>query len=170
MILKGKQIWEGLKFLKKKILKVQEQDVPMCCKMNYRGRRLKQLSKELMLRFHEKREFTFFGRSGREEYKDFAGICRGKIRKQKAQLELNPATTVKINKKCFYKYISSDNYTQENLPSLLEAAGCNSTKDEEKAEVFSAFFSSVFSSQTSYPQGTQPPEMEDMDQNRIKSP
>jgi len=52
----------------------------------------------------------------------------------------------------------------------LEAAGCNSTKDEEKAEVFSAFFSSVFSSQTSYPQGTQPPEMEDMDQNRIKSP
>lgn len=27
----------------------------MCCKMNYRGRRLKQLSKELMLRFHEKK-------------------------------------------------------------------------------------------------------------------
>jgi len=43
-------------------------------------------------------------------------------------------------------------------------------KDEEKAEVLDAFFTFVFNSQTSYSQGTQPPELEDRVGSRINPP
>lgn len=44
-------------------------------------------------------------------------------------------------------------------------------KDVEKAEILIAFFTSVFNSQASYPQGTQPPELVDRDgeQNKCHS-
>ena len=40
------------------------------------------------------------------------------------------------------------------------------TKDKEKAEVLDAFSASGFKSKTSYPQGTQPPELEDRDEEK----
>jgi len=49
--------------------------------------------------------------------------CREKIKKAKAQLELHLATTVKDNKKGFYKYIISKRGAKENLHSILHAAG-----------------------------------------------
>ena len=44
------------------------------------------------------------------------------------------------------------------------------TEEEEKAEVLNAFFTSVFNSETSYPQGTQPAELEDGAGCRINAP
>lgn len=58
---------------------------------------------------------------------------------------------------------------RENLYCLLDTAGNIITKDEEKTEVLNAFFISVFSSQTSYPQGTQT-ELEDKDEEQNKPP
>ena len=74
-------------------------------------------------------------------------LCTEKIRRAKAQLELNLATAVKDNKKCFYKYISNKRRAKENLHPLLDAGGNTVTKAEEKAEVLNAFFASVFNSQ-----------------------
>lgn len=64
----------------------------------------------------------------------------------KAHLELNLATAVKDNKKCFYKYINTKWRTKENLHPLLDVGGNLVTKDEEKAN---AFFASAFSSKSS---------------------
>ena len=79
-------------------------------------------------------------------------MCRQKIRKAKAQLELNLAAGVKGNNKLFYKYINSKRRTRENFHSLQDEAANVTTEDKEKAEVLNAFFTSVFKSQTRYPQ------------------
>ena len=52
----------------------------------------------------------------------------------------------------------------------MDAGGNIVTEDEEKAEVLIAFFASVFNRQTSYPQGTQPPELEDRDGEQDEPP
>lgn len=54
----------------------------------------------------------------------------------------------------------------------LDVAGYIITKNEEIAVVLNAFFISLFNSQTSYPQGTQPPELKDRDgeQNKKNKP
>ena len=64
------------------------------------------------------------------------------------------------NKKCFYKYIDGKRKAKENLHSLLDTRGNMTTVDKEKAEVLNAFFASVFTNQTTYSQGTQPPNLE----------
>ena len=46
------------------------------------------------------------GQAIQEDYKDVMSLRGEKIRRAKAQLELNLATAVKDNKKCFYKCIN----------------------------------------------------------------
>ena len=69
-----------------------------------------------------------------EDYKDVMRLCREKIRRAKAQLELHLATAIKDNKKCFHKYISSKWRDKENLHPLFDVGRNIVTKDEEKAE------------------------------------
>ena len=112
------------------------------------------MNRELFLRLQEKKRIYLLWKKRQatwKEYKEVVKMCREKIRKAKAQLELNLAAGVKENKKLFYKYINSKRRTRENLHSLLDVVRI---RDKEKAEVLNAFFTSIFKSQTSYPQGT----------------
>jgi len=71
-------------------------------------------------------------------------MCSEKIRKAKAQLELNLATGVEESKKLFNKYISSMRRAKENRYTSLDVAGNVTTEDKEKPEVLKAFVMSVF--------------------------
>jgi len=50
-------------------------------------------------------------------------LCREKVRRAKAQLELSLATAIKDNKNCFYKYITNERKAKENLHPLLDVGG-----------------------------------------------
>ena len=52
-----------------------------------------------------------------EEYRAVVRVCRDRIRKAKAQMELNLARDVKDNKKGFYRYISRRRQAKESSPS-----------------------------------------------------
>ncbi|KAK4832285.1 LOW QUALITY PROTEIN: hypothetical protein QYF61_021684 [Mycteria americana] len=104
-----------------------------------------------------------------EDYKDVMKLCREKIRRAKAQLDLNLATAIKDNKKCSYKY-TRNKRRSENVHPLLHAGGNIVTKDEEKAEVLNAFFASGFNSKTSCSWVTKHPELEDRDEEQNEAP
>jgi len=73
-------------------------------------------------------------------------------------------------KKSFYKCINNRKRAKVNLHSLLDVRGIIVNKDEEKADVLNAFFTSVFGSQTGYSEDSQPPVLEDREGERKKSP
>ena len=92
---------------KKKVLKAQEQAVPLSCKMSWGGRRPAWMNRELFLRLQEKKRIYLLWKKGwatRKEYKEVVKMCREKIRKAKAQLELNLTAGVKRNKKLLQVY------------------------------------------------------------------
>jgi len=55
-VLKGKGVQEGWTFFKEEVLKAEEQALLMCCKKNWRGRRLAWLNRELLLGLRKKKE------------------------------------------------------------------------------------------------------------------
>ncbi|KAK4810178.1 hypothetical protein QYF61_010951 [Mycteria americana] len=104
--LKGKGVQEGWTFLKEEVLKAQERAVPRCQKTTRRGRRPAWLTRELWLELRKKRRVCDLwkkGRASQEDYKGVARLCREKIRRAKAELELKLAAAVKDNKKHFFK-------------------------------------------------------------------
>jgi len=126
-VLKGKGVQAGWTLFRQEVLNIQEQAVPMGRKTNQWGRRPAWLNRDFLLGLRKKRRVCHLWKKGQEaqelEYRGLIRSCRQKIRKAKAQLELNPATVVRDNKKCFYKYINNKKGAKQNLHPLLDAGG-----------------------------------------------
>ena len=83
---------------KKVVLKVQEQAIPLSHKMSRRGRRPAWMNRELFLRLQEKKRIYLLWKKGRATQKEYIEVVktyREKIRKAKAQLEVNLDAGVK---------------------------------------------------------------------------
>ena len=76
-------------------------------------------------------------------------VCRDRIRKANAQVELNLARDVKDNKKGFYRYIGRRRQAKEGAPPLMKGSGELASSDIGKVEVLSEYFASVFTGQSS---------------------
>lgn len=135
--------------------------------MSQHGRRVAWPNREVLLRLQKKkRVYSLWKKSQatQENCKDISRVCRGEMRKAKAQQEFNLDTIVKDNLKCFYKCINTKRRAKENLSPLLDVVRSIITKD--KTEILSAFFTSVFKNQDSYPWVTQFHELEDRDRQQ----
>ncbi|RMB99816.1 hypothetical protein DUI87_23593 [Hirundo rustica rustica] len=158
-VLENKGVQERWVCFKTEILRAQEQTVPVCRKTSRRGKHPVWMSNEVLKELRNKKKMYHLFKEGlisQEVFKGAARACRKKIREAKAQFELNLATSVKNNKKSFYKYINDKRKGITNLGSLLDEAGNLVIKDEEKAEMLNAFFASVFIGRTAYPQDNCP--------------
>ena len=71
-------------------------------------------------------------------------MCRDRIRKAKALVELNLARDVKDNKKGFYRQKGRRRQAKESIPALTKGNGELASSDTEKAEVLNECFASVF--------------------------
>ena len=80
---------------------------------------------------------------GWEVYRDAVSVFRDRIRKPKAQMELNLAGDVKDNNKRFYRYIGRRRQAEESAPALMKGNGELASSGIEKAEVLSECFASV---------------------------
>ncbi|NXA62985.1 RTJK polymerase, partial [Mohoua ochrocephala] len=146
------------------ILRAQEQTVPVCRKMSRQGKCPAWMGKELMKELRNKKRMYHLWKEGQvsqEIFKEVVRACRKKMRKAKAQLELNLATFVKDNKRCFYKYIKGKRKGKNNLGYLLDVGGNLVTADGEKVEAFNTFFASVLIGKTVCPQDNCPPGLVD---------
>ncbi|KAK4832377.1 hypothetical protein QYF61_022232 [Mycteria americana] len=79
------------------VLRDMEQVNPMCQKTSWQGRRPAWLNRELWLELREKKRVDDLWKKGQatqENYKDVMRLCTEKIRRAKAQLELNLATAI----------------------------------------------------------------------------
>ncbi|PKU40120.1 adaptin ear-binding coat-associated protein 1 [Limosa lapponica baueri] len=102
--LKVKGVQEGRVFFKEEVLKAQAQAIPVHCKVSHPGKRPTWLNKEIGSQLREKRRVYDLWKkeqATQEDYKGVVKLCREKIRKAKAQLELDLALDVKNNKKNF---------------------------------------------------------------------
>ncbi|KAJ7409043.1 mitochondrial fission process protein 1 [Willisornis vidua] len=74
------------------------------------------------------------------------------------------------NKKPFYRYSNSKRRGNENVHSVLDMEGNRVIKDEQKAEVFNTFFTSVFNCKTGCSEDSQALELVDRDKKLNNQP
>lgn len=71
-------------------------------------------------------------------------MCRDRVRKAMAQVELSFARDVKNNQKGFFRYTGQKRQAKESLILLVNEKRELAKTDMEKTEVLNEFFASVF--------------------------
>ncbi|KFV09259.1 hypothetical protein N339_03103, partial [Pterocles gutturalis] len=146
-VLKGIGAEQSWQLFKDTLLRAQELSIPQQKKLSKGGGQPAWPSKDLQLKLKKKREMYRKWKQGCvawEEYRGVVGMCRDRIRKHKAQMELNLVRDGKNNKKGFYRYIGRRRQSKESVPPLINEKGELASSDMEKAEVLSKCFASVF--------------------------
>ena len=117
-VLKGMGAEQSWKLFKDTLLRTQWFSIPQQ-KSSRGGRRPTWLCKDLQLKLREKREMDRKWKQGCvawEECGNVVYMCRDRIRKSKAVVELNLARDVKNNKKAFYRYIGRRKQAKRVFP------------------------------------------------------
>jgi len=117
------QTWQ---LFKDTLLRAQQLSIPQQKKLSRGGRRASWLWKDLQLKLREKGEISRRRKQGCvswEEYRVVVHVCRDRIRKAKAQMELNLARHVKDNKKRFYRDVGRRRWAKESVPPLMKGNG-----------------------------------------------
>ena len=102
--------------------------------MSRQERRPAWLNRELWLELRQYYRVYDHWKKGQptQDYEDAVRLCREKIRRTKAKLELNLAAAIKDNKNSFYKYINNKMRAKENLRPLLDVGGNIVTRMRER--------------------------------------
>ncbi|KFZ53074.1 hypothetical protein N321_03743, partial [Antrostomus carolinensis] len=133
--------------------RAQEFSIPQHKKSSREGRKAAWLSEDLFITLREKKEMYRQWKQACvawEEYRDAVRMCRGGIRKEKAQMELNLSRYVK-NNKGFFRYMGQKRQGKESAHPLINEKEELASAGLKKAEVLNKFFASVFTgSQTSH--------------------
>ena len=69
------------------------------------------------------------------------------VKKAKRMKELQVAREAKLNPKVLFQYVSSKNKTKEKIPDLDKDDGTKTTNDEEKVNLLSNYFASVYTTE-----------------------
>ncbi|GAB0180073.1 mitochondrial enolase superfamily member 1 [Grus japonensis] len=110
------------------------------------------MNKELLGKLKHKKEAYRRWKQGQvawEEYRETVQAARDQVRKAKTLIELNLAADVKGNKKIFYRYVSDQRKTEENVGPFRNDMEDLVTRDVEKAKVLNDFFASFFTGKCS---------------------
>ncbi|KFZ59181.1 hypothetical protein N338_00715, partial [Podiceps cristatus] len=145
-VLRGKGAEQRWKIFKDTFCRAQELLIPRCKKSGKESKRPPWLSRDLLVKLKGKKEMHRQWKQRQvswEEYRDVAWLCRDRVRKAKACMELNLARDVKNSKKGFYRYVSQKRKVKESVPPLTSKTGKLVTTDKEKAEVLTTFFLSL---------------------------
>ncbi|KAK4833057.1 hypothetical protein QYF61_027719 [Mycteria americana] len=118
----------------------------------------RRLRGELLVELKRKKKLYDLWKALQEYYRAVVCICREKMRKAKAQLELKLASAVS-DKNSFFKYVNSKMSSKENTGLILVEDGHLTNRVEDKMGAFNAFFASDFN--TDRPWDAQSPESED---------
>ncbi|KFV18186.1 hypothetical protein N340_03027, partial [Tauraco erythrolophus] len=132
--------------------RVQELSIPTHKKSGKKGKRPAWMRQDLLIKLGGKKEMHRQWKQRQvpwKEYRDVSQLCRDGVKKAKVQLELNMTRDAKNNTKSFCQYVSQKRKVKESMSLLMNKTGKLETTDEEKAEVLSNFFASVFTGKLS---------------------
>ena len=156
--------WEKLKNCMRELV---EKFVPLI-KIHSSGNKMP-LARAVRMKIKEKKVWKTFKNYETAEnltkYKTKRNEVRSATRPEALTREKEISSEVETNPKKFWSYVRQKTTIRESIPALIKPNGMLSDTDEEKAEVLSNFFASVFTDETPSYWDISPPATASIDDN-----